>query len=76
MRRTPIRSTRFGAALGVAACATALTACTMVGPDYQPPQPAHPPGWIERGDGVVKTDPAQLQDWWRAFRDPLLDRLI
>ncbi|AOK27590.1 RND transporter [Burkholderia ubonensis] len=76
MRRTPFRSTRFGAALGAAACASALTACTMVGPDYRPPQPAHPPGWIERGDSAVQADPAQLQDWWRAFRDPLLDRLI
>ncbi|TCW82732.1 RND transporter [Burkholderia sp. SRS-46] len=76
MRRFPFRPIRLSATLGCAACAAALAACTMVGPDYQPPRPAHPPGWIERGGDTVQTDPAQLQDWWRAFNDPLLDRLV
>ncbi|KVM76696.1 efflux transporter outer membrane subunit [Burkholderia stagnalis] len=76
MRRFSFRPQRLSSALGSAACAAALTACTMVGPDYRPPQPVHPPGWIERGDAAVQADPAQLQDWWRGFGDPLLDRLV
>ncbi|KVL11275.1 efflux transporter outer membrane subunit [Burkholderia cepacia] len=59
----------------VAACACALAACTTVGPDYVAPQPAHPPGWIAPRD-TVTADPAQLQDWWRAFGDAQLDALV
>ncbi|AIO70726.1 efflux transporter outer membrane subunit [Burkholderia oklahomensis] len=76
MRLTPFRPARFAAALAAGACAIALTACTAVGPDYRPPRPSHPSDWTERGDGAVRAGPAQLQDWWRAFRDPLLDKLI
>ncbi|RQR61976.1 RND transporter [Burkholderia sp. Bp9125] len=76
MRRFSFRPQRLSAALGSAACAAALAACTTVGPDYRAPQPAHPPGWIERGDAAVPADSAQLQDWWRGFGDPLLDRLV
>tara|TARA_B100001540_G_scaffold317030_1_gene348675 strand:+ start:1253 stop:2839 length:1587 start_codon:yes stop_codon:yes gene_type:complete len=51
-----------------------LTACTVVGPDYQaPPAPALPSAW----------EPARAQEqarsvgaWWQRFNDPVLDELI
>ncbi|MGS0894296.1 efflux transporter outer membrane subunit [Burkholderia stagnalis] len=58
-----------------AVCACALAACTTVGPDYAAPRPTHPAGWIAPRD-TVQTDPARLQDWWRAFGDAQLDALV
>ncbi|AOJ82917.1 RND transporter [Burkholderia savannae] len=76
MRSISFRPPRCAAALTAGACAIALAACTAVGPDYRPPRPAHPSDWTARGGDAAPADPAQSQDWWRAFRDPLLDKLI
>ena len=32
--------------------------------------------WLDAGDKRVKTEPPSYRDWWRAFNDPTLDRLI
>jgi NodT family efflux transporter outer membrane factor (OMF) lipoprotein len=56
----------------------ALAACT-VGPDYAGPPDAAPtaakrPAFL-RAEAI--TSPAEPQSsWWRAFRDPMLDRLV
>jgi multidrug efflux system outer membrane protein len=59
-----------------------LGACTIVGPDFKPPEV---PSWLARWTGssleTLAADPktrrgGPAQDWWRAFKDPVLDQLI
>jgi NodT family efflux transporter outer membrane factor (OMF) lipoprotein len=48
----------------------------MVGPNYQPPKVSVSPNWAETGDQRVSIESTTYRDWWRAFNDPALDRLI
>jgi NodT family efflux transporter outer membrane factor (OMF) lipoprotein len=48
----------------------------MVGPNYQRPNVSVSPSWGETGDQRVRTESTTYRDWWRAFNDPALDRLI
>jgi len=53
--------------------AAALSACTVVGPDYQRPTTDAPPQWridYEQSAEVANTE------WWKQFGDPVLDGLI
>src|SRR5207248_10019223 len=34
------------------------------------------PNWGETGDQRVSTESTTYRDWWRAFNDPVLDRLV
>ncbi|MGH7820666.1 MAG: efflux transporter outer membrane subunit, partial [Candidatus Binatia bacterium] len=63
-----LRSATAGLALSF------LPACA-VGPDYVRPEPALPSAWQELPDGVA-TGPAEVSRWWKAFADPVLDRLV
>ncbi|HUL69451.1 MAG TPA: efflux transporter outer membrane subunit [Gemmatimonadales bacterium] len=58
--------------------ATVLSASAgcMVGPDFVRPKATVSPGWLDAGDQRVTTGPSEYRDWWRAFNDPILDRLI
>jgi NodT family efflux transporter outer membrane factor (OMF) lipoprotein len=47
-----------------------------VGPDFHRPDVVVSQNWIEAGDERVKTDSADYRNWWQAFNDPVLDRLI
>lgn len=47
-----------------------------VGPNYTRPEVAVSPNWLEEGDPRVKTTASDYRDWWKAFGDPVLDRLI
>lgn len=62
-------------ALRVALLATALAGCAAVGPDYRAPQPEAPAQWSAAAD-TRALDRAALAEWWRQFRDPLLDGLV
>ena len=59
-----------------------LGACTIVGPDFKPPQvPSWLSGWKGSSLETLATQPrtprsGQTQEWWRAFNDPVLDQLI
>ena len=53
-----------------------VAGCTKVGPDYVRPETAVSQTWLEAGDKRVKTEPAEYRNWWKAFNDPTLDRLI
>jgi NodT family efflux transporter outer membrane factor (OMF) lipoprotein len=72
--------TRVGKLLATVCTALALQACTNLGPDYQEPEVA----WLEEwqtdlyGQSMVATpDQAEdLQFWWEAFDDPVLNGLI
>ncbi len=53
-----------------------LSGCMKVGPDFHRPQVVISPDWIEAGDGRVKTESADYDNWWQVFNNPVLDRLI
>ncbi|CAB3823591.1 Toluene efflux pump outer membrane protein TtgI [Achromobacter dolens] len=60
----------------LASLLAALTGCTAVGPDYHPPVLEVPTHWIEADAAMSDGDHDGLRSWWRAFQDPLLDRLV
>ncbi len=47
-----------------------------VGPDFTRPKAELSPNWLEEGDPRVKTTASDYRNWWRAFNDSVLDRLI
>jgi NodT family efflux transporter outer membrane factor (OMF) lipoprotein len=67
--------------VGLAAAAL-LSACTTVGPDFKRPQvPAWLAEWTGGSLGSLNADrrgprSEQLQEWWRTFNDPVLERLV
>jgi NodT family efflux transporter outer membrane factor (OMF) lipoprotein len=48
----------------------------MVGPNFVRPKAEVSPEWLETGDKRVITAPSAYRDWWRAFDDEVLDRII
>jgi NodT family efflux transporter outer membrane factor (OMF) lipoprotein len=54
----------------------------MVGPDYRPPHPGAPSGWVGVAQApatqpsVPTPQPAELARWWTRFDDPMLTRLV
>jgi len=48
----------------------------MVGPNFQRPKVSVSPSWGETGDQRVRTESTTYRDWWSAFNDPALNRLI
>ncbi|MGZ5051645.1 MAG: efflux transporter outer membrane subunit [Methylobacter sp.] len=52
-----------------------LSGC-MVGPDYVRPATETANQWLEAEDKRLNTTSAAQQAWWKAFNDPMLDRLI
>ncbi len=55
--------------------AVLLSGCS-VGPNFVKPKAAVSPTWLDADDWRVKTGPAEYSNWWKAFNDPVLDRLI
>ncbi len=53
----------------------AFSGC-MIGPDFVRPKTTVSPNWLDAGDQRVKTGPSEYRNWWTAFNDPALDRLI
>lgn len=64
--------------LGFALCASAaLTACTTVGPDYQPVIPeTSAKAELMGTTGSAFTPDMPPGDWWRLYDDPRLDTLV
>jgi NodT family efflux transporter outer membrane factor (OMF) lipoprotein len=52
-----------------------FTGC-MVGPDFKRPNGAVSDNWLETRDRRVSTASATYRDWWTAFDDPVLNRLV
>ncbi|MGD0236959.1 MAG: efflux transporter outer membrane subunit [Syntrophorhabdales bacterium] len=52
-----------------------LCGCS-VGPNFVKPEAVVSPNWLDADDWRVKTGPAEYRNWWKAFNDPVLDRLI
>ncbi len=53
-----------------------LTSGCMVGPNFKRPKVEVSPNWPDAGDQRVKTGPSEYSNWWQAFNDPVLNRLI
>ncbi len=53
-----------------------LSGCAKVGPEYVRPEVRLSPNWTDVGDERVKNVAADYRNWWHAFNDPVLDRLI
>jgi NodT family efflux transporter outer membrane factor (OMF) lipoprotein len=47
-----------------------------VGPDFITPPSPVAETWLESKSKAVETNYQHYRDWWRVFRDPVLDRLI
>jgi NodT family efflux transporter outer membrane factor (OMF) lipoprotein len=47
-----------------------------VGPDFVRPDAPSEEEWIDSDVPQIKTEPADLTDWWKVFDDPVLDSLI
>ncbi|MGZ5013916.1 MAG: efflux transporter outer membrane subunit [Methylobacter sp.] len=52
-----------------------LSGCPAVGPDYEPPQMPVPRQWSETA-ATTAPHAEQPDQWWKAFNDPVLDKLI
>lgn len=51
--------------------------CTMLGPDFKPPQTKLPENWSENKNAVFqKPSEEESIEWWKLFNDPTLDKLI
>ena len=53
-----------------------IAGCFKVGPDFTPPTATVAKDWLDAGDRQVKTASSEHRDWWKAFSDSALDRLI
>jgi NodT family efflux transporter outer membrane factor (OMF) lipoprotein len=65
--------------LGIAGCTTLseyIHNGFKVGPNYSRPAVPVPPQWIDSDDPKVRVGVANLCDWWNAFDDPILTKLI
>ena len=72
----PRRRTRLRAGLILLVPVLLAFAGCMVGPNYQRPRVSVSPSWGETGDQRVSTGSTTYRDWWKAFNDPALDRLV
>lgn len=52
-----------------------LAACA-VGPDFVPPDAPVSNNFVGANNRSIRTDHQDYRDWWRAFRDPTLNRLV
>ncbi len=62
-------------AITAAVLVMALGGCTMVGPDYLRPEAELNPSWLESSPDLPE-EPAEIREWWTAFDDPVLTRLV
>jgi NodT family efflux transporter outer membrane factor (OMF) lipoprotein len=47
----------------------------MLGPDYTRPEADVNPSWLESSP-TLRKEPAERREWWAAFDDPVLTRLV
>ena len=75
-RRTGWRGAVSGFGRGMAVALFVTVAGCAVGPDFvSAPAPAAN-NWLEWRNKSLQTGPEEYRDWWRVFRDPILDQLI
>ncbi len=62
--------------LAVISLAVLLGGCASVGPNYQPPRLEAPAHWQEGQQKAAAALALQEIAWWKAFGDPVLNKLI
>jgi NodT family efflux transporter outer membrane factor (OMF) lipoprotein len=72
---TPGPLPKLNPAVVLAPALLLFTGCT-IGPDFHQPTAAVSDKWLESGDQRVSTGSATYRNWWTAFNDPVLDRLV
>lgn len=59
------------------AAVTMLTSgCLKVGPDFTPPSAPVADSWTGGGQGSLRSEPGQHEEWWAVFNDTVLDTLV
>ena len=53
-----------------------LAGCTKVGPDFVKPDAPVADGWTEIGELQLNATQTDHADWWEAFDDPVLDKIV
>jgi NodT family efflux transporter outer membrane factor (OMF) lipoprotein len=53
-----------------------LAGCSAVGPEYERPDTAVNPAWLDAELQQYETSPADLARWWQTLGDPVLNALI
>ncbi len=53
-----------------------LSACTMLGPDYQSPRVDEMAGWHSASEGQAALSAADYRQWWDNLHDPVLSALV
>jgi len=54
----------------------ALISCTKVGPEFVKPEIPMPEQWAEHETPGILSDRMMQDQWWHAFQDPTLNRLV
>ena len=71
-----MRLDRIGHRASVAVLAMLAVGCAAVGPDFERPEPDMADNWQQADDERLDTSDVTYAEWWTAFNDPALDRLI
>jgi NodT family efflux transporter outer membrane factor (OMF) lipoprotein len=58
------------------ALAAVLVGCSMVGPDFVPPDANLADAWSTSDTARISSERPEAASWWTNFNDPTLDRLI
>jgi len=53
-----------------------VASCAPVGPEFVKPETEVADEWSEPVTDGLETTPAELVEWWRVFKDPVLDELV
>ena len=53
-----------------------LSACTVLGPDYQSPSVDEMAGWHSASEGQAALSAADYRQWWDNLHDPVLSALV
>ena len=53
-----------------------VSGCAAVGPEYEQPELTVQPEWLNLELEFYEQGGVELAEWWRTFKDPVLDRLI
>ena len=70
------RRGRRSLALGALGILLLLAGCTKVGPDFVKPDAPVADGWTQAGELQLIPTGTDHASWWRAFNDPVLDKLV